>query len=466
MNYWHNVMHDDVFMVMNEGWMDAAQPRKTIEDKGRKLSETPDLVVGSGRGITKYKTDLIPPVFIVAHYFADKQAKVDELHIAADEATRAVEEYTEEHAVEDGLLAETIDDGKITKALVTARLKDAKNEASDSDEIKALQHLIKLYTDEAAAKQATKNAQAALDLATLNKYGQLTQPVIKQLVLDDKWHATIVARIACEVNSLILALVARIQELGERYAETVEDLDAKLTWLDSRVAAHLADMGVKQGMMQQLLTGKARLPGFTQPWREVRLGDVAQFSKGNGLPKSDVVDDGRFPCVHYGELFTHYGTEIYEVSSRTNRSNLPVRSAHMDVLMPTSDVTPKGLAKASAINRSDVILGGDILVIRPNQAYIYGPFLAHSIRADASQVLQLVRGSTVFHLYATDMKGFTFRVPDTKEQEAICAVLREVQTHVELLKRRHDKAKAVKQGMMQELLTGRTRLPVAEARYE
>jgi type I restriction enzyme, S subunit len=134
----------------------------------------------------------------------------------------------------------------------------------------------------------------------------------------------------------------------------------------------------------------------------------------------------------------------------------------MDVLMPTSDVTPKGLAKASTINRSGVILGGDILVIRPSQEYIYGPFLAHSIRADANQVLQLVRGSTVFHLYAIDMKGFTFRAPDTKEQKAICAVLRDLQAHVELLKRRHDKAQAVKQGMMQELLTERTRLPIAE----
>ncbi|MGH3834998.1 MAG: type I restriction-modification system subunit M [Pseudonocardiaceae bacterium] len=245
MTYWHSVMHDDVFLVMNEGWMGAAQPRKTIEDKDRKLTETPDLVVRSSRGVTKYKTDLIPPALIVARYLADEQAKVAELNVAVDEATRAIEEYTEEHAVEDGLLAEAMDDGKITKALVTARLKDAKREAPDPDEIKALQHLIKLYTDEATAKKAAKNAQAALDLATLKKYGELTQPDIKQLVLDDKWYATIATRIAGEVNSLTLALVGRIQELGKRYADTLADIDAEITQLDSRVAAHLAYMGVK-----------------------------------------------------------------------------------------------------------------------------------------------------------------------------------------------------------------------------
>ncbi len=245
MTYWHSVIHDDVFLVMNEGWMDAAKPRRTIEDKDHKLSETPDLVVGPGRSATKYKTDLIPPALIVARYLAREQAKVDELNVTADEATRAVEEYTEEHAVEDGLLAEAMDDGKITKALATARLKDAKREASDPDEIKALQHLIKLYSDEAAAKQAAKEAQAALNLATLEKYGELTQRGIKQLVLDDKWHATIARRVASEVNSLTLALVDRIQELGDRYADTLADLNSELLQLDSRVAAHLADMDVK-----------------------------------------------------------------------------------------------------------------------------------------------------------------------------------------------------------------------------
>ena len=104
MTYWHDIMHDDVFLVMNDGWLDAAKPRKAIEDKDRKLTETPDLVIGSGRSAAKYKMDLVPPALIVARYFADEQAKVDELTAAAEEASRAVEEYIEEHGVEDGLL--------------------------------------------------------------------------------------------------------------------------------------------------------------------------------------------------------------------------------------------------------------------------------------------------------------------------------------------------------------------------
>jgi len=245
MTYWHETMHDDVFLLMNEGWVDAAKPRKAIEDKDRKLSETPDLVIGSGRSAIKYKIDLIPPSLIVARYFADEQAKVDDLNARADEASRAVDDYAEEHAVEEGLLAGALDDNNISRGLVTARLKDAKREDSDPGEIKALQHMIGLYNDEAMAKKVAKDAQSALDLATLKKYGGLTEADVKALVLDDKWEATITNRVADELDSLTLALVGRIQQLGERYGQTLEALEVELASLNARVAAHLADMGVK-----------------------------------------------------------------------------------------------------------------------------------------------------------------------------------------------------------------------------
>ncbi|BBY97304.1 type I restriction-modification system subunit M [Mycolicibacterium fallax] len=244
MTYWHDTMHDDVYLIMADGWQGAATPRKTIEDKERKLSETPDLVIGSGRSATKYKMDLIPPALMVARYFANEQVKVDELTSVADEAARAIEEYLEEHAVEDGLLADSMDDDKISKALVAARLKEIKR-SGDPDEIQALQHATKLYETEADAKKALKDAQAELDLATLKKYGELTEDEIKTLVLDDKWQATVARRVAGEVEALTLDLVARIQQLGGRYAETVDDLDAELERLEAKVAGHLAAMGAK-----------------------------------------------------------------------------------------------------------------------------------------------------------------------------------------------------------------------------
>ena len=245
MTYWHSVMHDDVFLVMHEGWVDAARPRPAIEDKDRKLSEDPDLVIGSGKKATKYKMGLIPPALIVARYLASEQAQVDDLNAKAEAATQAVKEYVEEHRGDEGLLADAMDDDKISKTLAAARLREAKREEeADPDEIAALEYLVQLYADEATAKTAAKNAEADLDLATLKKYGELTEADMQALVLDDKWAATIRNRVADEVNSLSLALVAHIQQLGERYAETIGALDAELVKLEAKVAGHLADMGV------------------------------------------------------------------------------------------------------------------------------------------------------------------------------------------------------------------------------
>lgn len=235
--------------------------------------------------------------------------------------------------------------------------------------------------------------------------------------------------------------------------------DDYVTLLERAIAKRQA---IAQGMMQQLLTGKTRLPGFSGEWQRVTLGDVARFRKGSGLPKSDVDAGGSAPCVHYGELFTKYGPEIDLVDGRTNNTALNVRSEALDVLMPTSDVTPRGLAKASAIRQAGAILGGDILIIRPDATTLYGPFLAHVIRQDAKQVLQLVRGSTVYHLYASDMRNFLLAAPSIEEQVAVTNMLRDAGKEVEALRARLGKARLLKQGMMQELLTGRTRLPINE----
>jgi type I restriction enzyme, S subunit len=126
--------------------------------------------------------------------------------------------------------------------------------------------------------------------------------------------------------------------------------------------------------------------------------------------------------------------------------------------MPTSDVTPRGLAKASCVRVDGVILGGDILVIRSDPKLIFGSFLSCLIRYEEEQVLQLVTGSTVFHLYGNDMKKFTFYMPPLPEQIAIAEVLSEMDAELAGLAQRRDKTRSLKQGMMQELLSGRTRL--------
>jgi type I restriction enzyme S subunit len=248
-----------------------------------------------------------------------------------------------------------------------------------------------------------------------------------------------------------------IAPLPEQHAiaTVLSDMDDLLAGLDKLIAKK---RDLKQAAMQQLLTGKTRLPGFSGEWEVKRLGDVATFFKGKGLPKSALSESGAEPCIHYGELFTRYPETIGNIFSRTDMSEGVFRSVTNDVLMPTSDVTPRGLAKASCIRADGVILGGDILVIRSDKNYIHGPFLSLVIRYEETQVLQLVTGSTVYHLYGSDMKNFTFSMPPLPEQIAIAEVLSDMDAEIASLETRLEKTRALKHGMMQELLTGRIRL--------
>lgn len=238
-------------------------------------------------------------------------------------------------------------------------------------------------------------------------------------------------------------------------AGVLTDLECLLARLDTLI---VKKRDLKQAAMQQLLTGRSRLPGFAGAWRSVKLGDLAAFSKGRGLPKSAIRLDGSEPCIHYGELFTQYRETIDLVRGRTNHSDDAVLSIAHDVLMPTSDVTPRGLAKASCILSNGVVLGGDILIIRPKPSVLHGPFLSHLIRYEEEQIMQLVTGSTVFHIYASDMKNFQFSCPSVEEQAAIVGVLGEMGAQLTSLEARHQKTLALKQAMMQQLLTGRIRL--------
>lgn len=261
-------------------------------------------------------------------------------------------------------------------------------------------------------------------------------------------------------------------------AEVLSDVDSLLDALDALIAKKRA---VKHAAMQQLLTGATRLPGFSGEWKTYRLpkeeeltvktdlfsgewktyrlGEIASFFKGSGnLLKTDLSLEGNKRCIHYGELFTTYGECITEVLHGTDREGTFFRSLRNDVLMPASDVTPNGLATASCISISDVILGGDILVIRVPEEILNGTFLAYTIRASHNQVMQLVSGTTVFHLYARDMANFRFIAPSVREQNAIVGVLSDMDTEIDALERRRDKVRAIKKAMMQELLTGRVRL--------
>ncbi len=231
-------------------------------------------------------------------------------------------------------------------------------------------------------------------------------------------------------------------------AEVLSDTDALITILEKRIAKK---RNIKQGSMQKLLSPK-------DDWKIKKLGEVASIFKGKGLPKSALVVGGRYKCIHYGELFIKYKENIIEYLSYTNKKDDCFYSIRNDVLMPTSDVTPNGLATASCVLEDNVIIGGDILVIRIPENVINGIFLSYSIKKSREQVMKLVTGSTVYHIYGSDMANFVFKYPKIEEQNRVVTILSDMDREINALEKKLSKTKELKQGLMQQLLTGNIRL--------
>lgn len=239
-------------------------------------------------------------------------------------------------------------------------------------------------------------------------------------------------------------------------ATALSDADALIAALDRLIAKKRA---IKQGAMQRLLTGEVRLEGFDDPWQPTALGDIADILKGSGLSKDQVAPYGARLCILYGELFTTYGPIISSVVSRTNSAEGLI-SKRGDVLMPGSTTTEGAdLATASALLLEEVALGGDINVIRIRARTCDPSFLAiylQVVRRD--QIAILSQGITIHHLYGRDLRKLELMLPSLSEQSSIATVLSDMDAEIAALERQQDKTRALKQGMMQDLLTGRVRL--------
>ena len=240
-------------------------------------------------------------------------------------------------------------------------------------------------------------------------------------------------------------------------AEALSDVDELLAALEALIAKKRA---VKQAAMQQLLTGKSRLPGFSGAWETMRLGDLGAFSKGRGIKRDDVSDTG-LPCIRYGELYTRYKDYILNPVSRIPSAvaleALPIKKG--DLLFAGSGETAEEIGICAAyLGEEPAYAGGDVIILTPSgQNSIYlGHLMNHPIVA--TQKARMGQGDAVVHISASNLAQVSIELPPLTEQTAIANILSDMDTEIAALERRRDKTRVVKQGMMQQLLTGRVRL--------
>ena len=166
-----------------------------------------------------------------------------------------------------------------------------------------------------------------------------------------------------------------------------------------------------------------RFPEFHGEWEKCKLGDIAILTKGSGISKDQRSATGT-PCILYGELYTTYKSEVIDyVVSKTDISdkNL-VRSCANDIIIPSSGETAIDISTARCVLSPDVLLGGDLNIIRLNDGD--GRFFSYQLNGVRKyDIAKIAQGVSVVHLYGESIKGLTVSFPSNKEQQKISTLL-------------------------------------------
>lgn len=175
-----------------------------------------------------------------------------------------------------------------------------------------------------------------------------------------------------------------------------------------------------------------RFPEFTEEWKEERLSKIAELSKGVGISKEQLSEDGE-PCILYGELYTKYKSEIiHKVISKTNieSSNLK-RSKRNDVIIPCSGETAIDIAVARCVPFDNILLGGDLNIIRLHKDD--GAFMAYQLNGKRKiDIAKLAQGVSVVHLYGENIKAIKTYNPCLQEQQKIVKLLSMLDERIEV----------------------------------
>jgi type I restriction enzyme S subunit len=163
-----------------------------------------------------------------------------------------------------------------------------------------------------------------------------------------------------------------------------------------------------------------RFRGFTDPWEQRQLGEVAEFSKGQGYSKTDLCSSG-IPAFLYGQMYTDYKLLVTESGKYLPQNSDGVFSTAGDVIIPASGESPEEIAIASVIGKTGILLGGDLNIIKPEKSILDSIFLALSASGGRlhGSLVSRAQGKTIVHLHNSDIAASQIRFPTLPEQRRI-----------------------------------------------
>jgi type I restriction enzyme S subunit len=253
----------------------------------------------------------------------------------------------------------------------------------------------------------------------------------------------------------VLSLQMPLPPLPEqrRIADALSKVDSLIASLDKLIAKKQA---IKRGAMQELLTGKKRLPGFQGEWKKDKIESFGEIN-GGGTPNTNIKAfwTGQFPWISSSDINEDDISNI-SVSRFITKKAIANSST---ILCPSNTihlVSRVGLGKV-AYTQERVCTSQDFcnLTINKENDII---FLSYLLLTKMKSVAKEGQGTTIKGISIEQIKNFVLNVPPLPEQRAIAHVLSSMDAEIEALERKRDKFRQVKQGMMQDLLTGRIRL--------
>ena len=198
-------------------------------------------------------------------------------------------------------------------------------------------------------------------------------------------------------------------------------------------------------------TPKIRFKGFTDDWEQRKLDTVAKFSKGSGYSKGDLIETGT-PIILYGRLYTKYETSISDVDTYVEAKEGSVYSKGGEVIVPASGETAEDIARAATVDKSGILLGGDLNVVMPNED-INSAFLAISISNGNSQreLAKKAQGKSVVHIHNEEIRNLIVPFPIKAEQNRIVDYFSTLDHLITLHQRKCDETKQLKKFMLQKM---------------
>lgn len=250
-------------------------------------------------------------------------------------------------------------------------------------------------------------------------------------------------------------------------AEAVSDVDNLLSSLQKLIEKKKA---IKQGAMEELLTGKKRLPGFGEQWSEASFADLFDFLPTNAFTRDQMTDTGTIHNIHYGDILTKYGAclDISNTAVPYLLETVSVKKYSESSYARNGDVIMADTAEDNTVGkcvelvniRGKVLSGQHTMLCRPKLPFA-PKFLGYYMNSGYfhDQMLPFITGIKVSSISKANVSALIFKYPSSvDEQEAIADVFSDMDSEIEQLEKKLAKYQQIKQGMMQELLTGRIRL--------